>query len=216
MTDSSAPDGAPRPPAPTVWGHFFQRFSHETLAYVFVLGIFLSGVLLTALLIVQALTWGLLSSFGRARMVGLLISFASAGLVISRLLAGRYGNQLAAMYMPQTLPFAVSARVLMRDFGLGSAKELTAFLVWHKLRVYSARASRTAETAVDLACMLEPLFTHNMYLPMMRAYFLKTNRLWFDARAVNELIAREKERAANLRPFAEQATPPIPPPGGAD
>jgi hypothetical protein len=53
--------------------------------------------------------------------------------------------------------------------------------------------------------MLEPLFTHNMYLPMMRAFFVRTRRLWFDVREVNALIAAEKSKMLAL----------VPPEGGA-
>ena len=172
--------------------------SHERLAYFFVMGLYGAGIALTALLIIQVLTWGLLSSFGHFRMMGLLLSFASAGLLLSRLLAGRYGNRLASRYMPRVLPRAVSAQKLMRDFGIASPRELNAFLLLHKLRVYSSGTPTGADMADDLPCMLEPLFTHNMYLPMTRAFFIRARRLWFDAGEVDALIASEKRKILSL------------------
>lgn len=75
-------------------------FTHEKLARLFVMAMYAAGTLLTLLLAVEALRWGFLASFGRWRMLGLLFSFTSAGLLLSRLLAGRYGNRLAARLLP--------------------------------------------------------------------------------------------------------------------
>jgi hypothetical protein len=191
--------GSEQRPAPVHSGNRPSlRLSHERLASFFVMGLYIAGIVLTSLLIIQVLTWGLLSSFGHFRMMGLLLSFASVGLLLSRLAAGRYGNRLASRYMPRVLPKAVSARKLMRDFSLSSPKELNAFLLLHKLRVYSSGTPKNADTADDLPCMLEPLFTHNMYLPMTRAFFIRTHRLWFDAGEVETLIATEKQRILSL------------------
>ena len=76
-------------------------FTHEKLARLFVMAMYAAGTLLTLLLAVEALRWGFLASFGRWRMLGLLFSFTSAGLLLSRLLAGRYGNRLAARLLPR-------------------------------------------------------------------------------------------------------------------
>lgn len=227
MAEDNTPEppsgGPPAPPTPRRQGpglaeRLFNRFTHEQLAYFFVLALYVAGMLLTALVIVEVLTWGLLSSFGNFRMMGLVISFASAGLVVSRIVAGRYGNQLAAHYLPRTLPHAVAARSLMRAFGLASANELTAFIVLCKLRVYSTRIKIKTDEARNLPCALEPLFTRDMYLPMMRTYLVRTHRLWFDADEVNALIDAGQRRFQAVTPFVSAPDIPAPdtaPPGSA-
>lgn len=213
-SSGSPPPHTPRKPeASGLAGRLFSRFTHEQLAYLFVLALYVAGMLLTALVIVEVLTWGLLSSFGNFRMMGLVISFASAGLVASRLVAGRYGNQLAAHYLPRNLSHAVAARSLMRAFGLASVSELTAFVVLCKLRVYSTRIKVKADEARNLPCVLEPLFTRDMYLPMMRTYLVRAHRLWFDADEVNALIDAGQRRFQAVTPFG--FAPDIPPPNTA-
>lgn len=193
-------DGKPGFPA-----RLFRRATHEQLAYLFVLALYVAGMLLTALVIVEALRWGLLARFGTFRMMGLVLSFASAGLVISRVAAGRYGNRIAAHYLPHRLPRALGVRRLMRGFDLASARELNAFVVLYKLRVYSTRTAHPEDVERDLPCVLEPLFTHDMYLPMMRAYLIRARRLWFDADEVDTLISAGKQRFDALA----DAAPPV-------
>lgn len=185
-------------------------FTHEKLARLFVMTMYAAGVLLTLLLVVETLRWGFLASFGRWRMLGLLFSFASAGLLVSRLLAGRYGNRLAARLLPRRLPRAISARRVMADFGLASIKDLCAFIQLYRLNAYSSRSSLKDDFTRDLNCLLEPLFLHNMYLPMTRAWLVKSGRLVFDADALEVMFEREKARLdampsmANM--FAETAS----------
>lgn len=210
-TPPPGPHQPEEPQPPRLADRLFSRFTHEQLAYLFVLALYVAGMLLTALVIVEALTWGLLSSFGNIRMMGLVISFASAGLVASRIVAGRYGNQLAAHYLPRNLPHALAARNLMRAFDLTSSSELTAFVVLYKLRVYSTRTRLKADEARHLSCVLEPLFTRDMYLPMMRTYLIRAHRLWFDADEVNALIQAGQRRFQSLTPFGA-AAPDLPPP----
>ncbi|HJB66803.1 MAG TPA: hypothetical protein H9768_11080 [Candidatus Mailhella merdavium] len=176
-------------------------FTHEKLARLFVMGMYAAGTLLTLLLVVEALRWGFLASFGRWRMIGLLFSFASAGLLISRLIAGRYGNRLAARLLPRRLPRAVSARRVMSDFGLVSIRDLCAFIQLYRLNAYSARKAMEGDFSHNLDCLLEPLFLHNMYLPMTRAWLVRSGRLVFDADALERMFEREKARLDALPSF---------------
>lgn len=214
--------------------HAAGLISHERLAWFLVMGLYVTGILLTSLVVVKVLTWGLLASYGRVRMVGLLVSFAGIGFFASRVIAGRYGNRLAAHWMPRTLDNAVSARLVMQKFGLRSGKELNAFILIGHLRVYSVAVppgevargflpellagwslrdvmdteilhteiegttGKFANTAHDLPCMLEPLFTHDMYLPMMRTWLVRTNRLWFDGDEMREMVQAGRERYQDL------------------
>ncbi len=178
-------------------------FTHEKLARLFVMTMYAAGTLLTLLLAVEALRWGFLASFGRWRMLGLLFSFASLGLLISRLLAGRYGNRLAARLLPRRLPRAVSARKVMEDFGLASIKDLCAFIQLYHLNAYSSRNAMKEDFSRDLDCLLEPLFLHNMYLPMTRAWLIKSGRLVFDADALEDMFEREKKRLDAMPSFAD-------------
>lgn len=204
-------------------------FSHEWLAWFFVMGLYIAGILITAFVVVKVLSWGLLASYGRVRMVGLLVSFAGVGFFASRIVAGRYGNRLASRWMPRELESAVSARLVMQLFGFTSGKELNAFILLNQLRVYSVvtppgevehgflpellagwslkdvmdteievTGGKFANTAHDLPCMLEPLFTHDMYLPMMRTWLVRTNRLWFDGDEIRELVDAGRERYQNM------------------
>ena len=169
-------------------------FTHEKLARLFVMAMYAAGTLLTLLLAVEALRWGFLASFGRWRMLGMLFSFTSAGLLLSRLLAGRYGNRLAARLLPRRLTRAVSARRVMADFGLASVKDLCAFIQLYRLNAYSARGPMREDFSCGLDCLLEPLFLHNMYLPMTRAWLVRSGRLVFDADALEVMFEREKAR----------------------
>lgn len=204
-TSAPPPGDGAKPGFPA---RLFRRATHEQLAYLFVLALYVAGMLLTALVIVEALRWGLLSSFGTFRMMGLVVSFASIGLLVSRVAAGRYGNQIAAHYLPHRLPRALGVRRLMRGFDLASARELNAFIVLYKLHVYSTRASHPEDVERDMPCVLEPLFTHDMYLPMMRAYLIRARRLWFDADEVDFLVSAGKRRFDALAAHSDS------PPGG--
>lgn len=205
---TASPSGGDKPGFPA---RLFRRATHEQLAYLFVLALYVAGMLLTALVIVEALRWGLLSSFGTFRMMGLLVSFASIGLLVSRVAAGRYGNQIAAHYLPHRLSRALGVRRLMRGFELASARELNAFVVLYKLHVYSTRTAHPGDVERDLPCVHEPLFTHDMYLPMMRAYLIRARRLWFDADEVDALVSAGKQRFDALAALGDS-----PPGGGPD
>lgn len=179
-------------------GTKLSRISHERLAYFFVLSLYIAGMLLVSLLIIQVVSWGLLSSFGTLRMLGLLLSLASTGFLISRLIAGHYGNRLAARLSPRVLDYAVSVRRLMGDFQLHNGKELKAFVSLHKLRVYSSRRGYSSDYARQFACTLEPLFTHDMYLPWERNLLIRHNRLWFNGQELEKLINKQQKLFASV------------------
>lgn len=173
-------------------GKPIPNISHERLAYFFVLILYIIGIILTAVLIVQVTSWGLVSSFSTWRLVGMLVSLASIGLLISRIIAGHYGNRLASRLSPRTLDYAVSVRRMMADFGLHNSKELNAFVIMHKMRVYSSRRAYSSDYARHFTCALEPLFTHDMYLPWERNMLIRNNRLWFNGQELENLTKSQR------------------------
>ena len=177
---------------------FKGYFTHEKLARLFVTAIYVTGTLLTLLAAVEALYRGFLSSFGRLRMFGLLLSFVSLGLLLSRLVAGRWGNRLAARLLPCRLDRAVSARRIMADLGLSSVEELCALIRLYHLSAYSAIKPLDKDFVRNLDCLLEPLFLHKMYLPMTRTWLVKSGRLIFDAEKLAQSLNSEKARLTEL------------------
>ena len=165
-----------------------RDISHERLAYFFVMSQYIVGIFLTAVLIIEVLSWDIMSRFSTFRLVGLLITISSFCLLFSRVIAGRYGNRIASHLSPRTLDYAVSVRRMMGDFGLHSSKELNSFIILNKLRVYSSRKAYSSDYARHFTCSLEPLFTHDMYLPLERNLLIRNNRLWFNGQELEELV----------------------------